>query len=127
MPGFPELCLAERPDDAQRWRRQYATDLIRADVLEFSRLHEINTMGMFVELLRQRVGSPLYLAPQYRSLVQALKVYFTDIGLVKGDAGVRFENAVAVMLHKHVYHLPECKLADSSPHRAMSRFARLLV
>ena len=60
--GFPEPCLAERPDDAQRWRRQYATDLIREDVLEFSRLHEINTMRVFVELLRQRVGSPLSLA-----------------------------------------------------------------
>ena len=33
-----------------------------------------------------------------RSLLQAPKVYFTDTGLVKGDAGVRFENAVAVML-----------------------------
>jgi len=27
-------------------------------------------------------------------------VYFTDTGLVKGDAGVRFENAVEVMLRK---------------------------
>ena len=69
--GFPEPCLAERPDDAQRWRRQYATDLIREDVLEFSRLHEINTMRVFVELLRQRVGSPLSLAPQHRSLAVA--------------------------------------------------------
>ena len=190
--GFPEPCLAERPDDAQRWRRQYATDLIREDVLEFSRLHEINTMRVFVELLRQRVGSPLSLAslardlavspttlrryldvlvalyvvivvqPWHRniarSLLQAPKVYFTDTGLVKGDAGVRFENAVAVMLRKQVHHLVdtrgcdaglhyirtkdgaevdfslslegslshlvECKLADSSPHRALSRFAR---
>ena len=84
-------------------------------------------------------------------------MYFTDTGLVKGDAGVRFENAVAVMLRKQVHqlvvtrgcdaglhyirtkdgaevdfslslegslsHLVECKLADSSPHRALSRFA----
>ena len=189
--GFPEPCLAERPDDAQRWRRQYATDLIREDVLEFSRLHEINTMRVFVELLRQRVGSPLSLSSMARdlavspttlrryldvlvalyvvivvqpwhrniarSLLQAPKVYFTDTGLVKGDGGVCFENAVAVMLRKQVNHLVdtrgcdaglhyirtkdgaevdfslslegslthlvECKLADSSPHRALSRFA----
>jgi len=189
--GFPEPCLAERPDDAQRWRRQYTTDLIREDVLEFSRLHEINTMRVFVELLRERVGSPLSLAslardlavspttlrryldilvalyvvivvqPWHRniarSLLQAPKVYFTDTGLVKGDAGVQFENAVAVMLRKQVHHLVdtrgceaglhyirtkdgaevdfslslegsltqlvECKLADSSPHRALARFA----
>lgn len=52
--GFPEPCLAETEDDAQRWRRQYSTDLIREDVLEFSRLHEVNTMRVFFELLRER-------------------------------------------------------------------------
>jgi len=57
-----------------------------------------------------------------RSLLQAPKVYFTDTCLVKGDLGVRFTNAVAVMLRKQVHHLAECKLADSSPHRALSRF-----
>lgn len=66
--GFPEPCLAERADDAQRWRRQYATDLIREDVLEFSRLYEINTMRVFFELLRERVGSPLSLASLARDL-----------------------------------------------------------
>ncbi|MEB3259567.1 MAG: ATP-binding protein [Cyanobacteriota bacterium] len=189
--GFPEPCLAEHADDARRWRRQYATDLIREDVLEFSRLQEINTMRVFVDLLRERVGSPLSLAslardlavspttlrrylailealvvvivvPPWhrniaRALLQAPKVYFTDTGLVKGDDGVRLENAVAVMLRKQVHFrgdtrghamglhyirtkdgaevdfclsqegelttLVECKLADTSPHRALARFA----
>lgn len=66
--GFPEPCLAENPEDAERWRRQYFTDLIREDVLEFSRLHEINTMRLFVELLRERVGSPVSLASIARDL-----------------------------------------------------------
>jgi predicted AAA+ superfamily ATPase len=189
--GFPEPCLAEHADDARRWRRQYATDLIREDVLEFSRLQEINTIRVFVDLLRERVGSPLSLAslardlavspttlrrylailealvvvivvPPWhrniaRALLQAPKVYFTDTGLVKGDDGVRLENAVAVMLRKQVHFLGdtrghamglhyirtkdgaevdfclsqegelttlvECKLADTSPHRALARFA----
>lgn len=50
--GFPEPCLAEDVIQADRWRGQYFTDIIREDVLEFSRLHEINTMRLFVELLR---------------------------------------------------------------------------
>lgn len=66
--GFPEPCLAETQEDAERWRRQYFTDLIREDVIEFSRLHEINTMRLFVELLRERVGSPLSLASIARDL-----------------------------------------------------------
>lgn len=69
--GFPEPCLAENPVDAERWRSQYFYDLIREDVLEFSRLQEINTMRLFVELLRERVGSPLSLASMARDLAVA--------------------------------------------------------
>lgn len=135
--GFPEPCLAERDDDAERWRRQYFTDLIREDVVEFSRLHEVTAMRLFVELLRERVGSPVSLASiardlavspttlkRYLDILQALyivfavqpwhrnigrailqtpKVYFFDTGLVRGDEGVRLENAVATMLLKHVH------------------------
>ncbi len=66
--GFPEPCLASDLTQADRWRNQYFTDIIREDVLEFSRLHEINTMRLFVELLRERVGSPLSLASIARDL-----------------------------------------------------------
>lgn len=135
--GFPEPCLAETEAEAARWRRQYFTDLIREDVVEFSRLHEINTMRLFVELLRERVGSPVSLAsmardlavspatlkryldilqalyvvftvtPWHRNVARAIlqtpKVYFFDTGLVRGDEGVRLENAVAAMLLKQVH------------------------
>lgn len=139
--GFPEPCLAADSVQADRWRAQYFTDLIREDVLEFSRLHEINTMRLFVELLRERVGSPLSLASiardlavspatlkRYLDILQALfivftvhpwhrnvgrailqtpKVYFFDNGLVRGDQGVRLENAVACMLLKQAHFLQD--------------------
>lgn len=139
--GFPEPCLATDAVQADRWRAQYFTDLIREDVLEFSRLHEINTMRLFVELLRERVGSPLSLASiardlavapatlkRYLEILQALfivftvqpwhrnvgrailqtpKVYFFDTGLVRGDAGIRLENAVACMLLKQAHFLQD--------------------
>ncbi len=38
-----------------------------------------------------------------RSLLKEPKVYFFDTGLVKGDAGKKFENLVAICLLKHVY------------------------
>jgi uncharacterized protein len=66
--GFPEPCLAQTQEDADRWRRQYFTDLIREDIPEFSRLHEIQAMRLFLELLRERVGSPLSLASIARDL-----------------------------------------------------------
>lgn len=69
--GFPEPCLAADSTQAERWRQQYFTDLIREDVLDYSRLQEINTMRLFVELLRERVGSPLSLASIARDLAIA--------------------------------------------------------
>lgn len=139
--GFPEPCLAADAVQADRWRAQYFTDLIREDVLEFSRVHEINTMRLFVELLRERVGSPLSLASiardlavapatlkRYLDILQALfivftvhpwhrniarsilqtpKVYFFDTGLVRGDEGLRLENAVATMLLKQAHFLQD--------------------
>lgn len=38
-----------------------------------------------------------------RSLLKEPKIYFFDNGLVKGDAGSKFENLVAICLLKHVY------------------------
>jgi hypothetical protein len=68
--GFPEPCLAETDTDAERWRAQYVTDLVREDVLDFSRVHEVRTLQLLLELLRERVGSPLKLS----GLAQALQI-----------------------------------------------------
>lgn len=66
--GFPEPCLAESNEQAERWRRQYFDGLVRDDVLEFSRIQEVNAIRLFAQLLRQRVGSPLSLASISRDL-----------------------------------------------------------
>ena len=57
--GFPEPFLAGSQEEASRWRSQYLTDLVREDILEFSRIHEVRAVRLMVELLRERVGSPL--------------------------------------------------------------------
>ena len=88
--GFPEPCLAEDAVQADRWRAQYLTDLVREDVLEFSRVQEIGAMRLFVDVLRDRVGSPLSLASiardlavspstlqRYLDILQALFIVFT--------------------------------------------------
>lgn len=65
---MPEPFLADNSVQAQRWRSQYFTDLVREDVLEFSRIHEIRAMRLLVELLRERTGSPLSIASLARDL-----------------------------------------------------------
>jgi len=66
--GFHEPALATSDADAQRWRADYFSGLVREDVLEFSRLQEVNAMRLFAEMLRSRVGSPLSLASLSRDL-----------------------------------------------------------
>jgi len=68
--GFPEPCLSQSETEAQRWRNQYFTDLIREDIVDFSRLHEITTMRQLLDMLRGRVGSPL----SYSTLAGDLQV-----------------------------------------------------
>lgn len=57
--GFPEPFLAENDQEADRWRLQYVDGLIRTDILDFERIHDLRAMQLTLELLRRRVGSPL--------------------------------------------------------------------
>lgn len=68
--GFPEPFLSGSDSEAARWRNQYYTDLIREDILEFSRIHEIKAIRLLVEMLRVRVGSPL----SYTSIAEDLQI-----------------------------------------------------
>jgi predicted AAA+ superfamily ATPase len=134
--GFPEPYLAQSDADAGRWRKQYLDGLIREDILDFENITQLRAMNLLVDLLRDRVASPLscqglaedlgiapntvkrYLEvlealyiifriyPHHRSIARSLlqqpKVYFFDTGLVRGDPGRIFENAVALSLHREL-------------------------
>ncbi|HBA61095.1 MAG TPA: hypothetical protein DCZ92_09810 [Elusimicrobia bacterium] len=60
--GFPEPFLSASDEEASRWRRQYYTDLVREDIMDFSRISEIRVIRLLLEMLRKRVGSPLSFA-----------------------------------------------------------------
>lgn len=57
--GFPEPFFKGTDAVRKRWQNQYFTDMVREDVLEFSRIHEVRAMRDLVALLRKRTGSPL--------------------------------------------------------------------
>ena len=68
--GFPEPFLAEDPADAGRWRRQYIDGLVREDILTFENVHELRAISLLLELLRERVASPV----SYQSLSEDLGI-----------------------------------------------------
>ncbi|MCP4600006.1 MAG: ATP-binding protein [Proteobacteria bacterium] len=57
--GFPEPLLAQDPVDADRWRTQYADGLVRTDILDFERIHDLRAIETVFALLRRSVGSPI--------------------------------------------------------------------
>jgi len=66
--GFPEPFLSEQDVDAQRWRLQYIDGLIRTDILDFEKIHDFKTIQLLLEMLQNRVGSPV----SYSSLARDL-------------------------------------------------------
>jgi uncharacterized protein len=70
MGGFPEPFFAGSARTRNRWQAQYFGDVIREDILEFSRINELQAMRVLLELLRDRTGSPL----SYESLSRDLSV-----------------------------------------------------
>jgi predicted AAA+ superfamily ATPase len=66
--SFPEPFLAKSSVDANRWRLQYIDGLIRADSLNFEKIHDFKTIQLLLELLRLRVGSPISYASLARDL-----------------------------------------------------------
>ncbi len=68
--SFPEPFLSDSIEYATRWRKQYYTDLIREDILDFSRINEIRKMQYLVQILRERVGALL----SYNSIAEDLQL-----------------------------------------------------
>jgi uncharacterized protein len=135
--GFPEPFFSEDPLFAQRWRRSHQDMVLRQDAIDLEQIRQITQLETLVELLRERVGSPVSaqslaedlnvndttvrrwlavlenllvvfkVSPFHRSIARSLKkapkYYFFDNGLVRGDDGVLFENALACALLKEVH------------------------
>jgi uncharacterized protein len=133
--GFPEPLFAARLDRLRRWRRTRRDLVLREDLRDLTRIRELGLIDLLVELLPERVGSPLSvnalredlgvafdtakawldtLARLYflfelrpfagklaRTLRREAKVYLFDHTVIE-DPGARFENVVALHLHKIV-------------------------
>ena len=60
--GFPEPFLDGDERNARRWRRERFDRVLREDVRDLESVRNIQLIGMFLEMLRHRVGSPITLS-----------------------------------------------------------------
>jgi uncharacterized protein len=68
--GFPEPFLGGDIRLAKRWRNERAKRILTEDIRALEKVHELQLLDLFVDALRERVGSMLVIA----NLAQDLKV-----------------------------------------------------
>lgn len=73
--GFPEPLVSGRMERLRRWRRARRQLVLREDLRDLTRIRELGLIDQLVELLPERVGSPLS--------VNALR---EDLGVAHGTA-----------------------------------------
>ena len=82
------------------------------------------TLGRYLEIL-EVLHVVFIVRPFHRNIARALlkepKVYFFDNGLVKGDEGVRFENACAAMLLAHANFLQDSEGRSITLHHVRNK------
>lgn len=57
--GFPEPFFHNDEREVKRWRSERMNKLLREDVRDISRVHEIHLLGLFIDALRERVSSQI--------------------------------------------------------------------
>lgn len=66
--GFPEPYLAGHDREAARWRQQHLERIVREDIQDLEPVKDVRTLLLLVDLLRERVGSPVSYASLGRDL-----------------------------------------------------------
>lgn len=73
--GFPDPLLGASAQRAIRWSRLRLERLVREDIRDFRNIHDLQLMRVLVELLPERVGSPL----SVNSLREDLQVAYATV------------------------------------------------
>ena len=68
--GFPEPLFAKSSFDVNKWRKERSERILREDLLNIELVKKLNDVEYLIELLKDRVGSPI----SYRSISEDLSV-----------------------------------------------------
>ena len=75
LSGFPDPLFSGSVEKAQRWSRLRLEQLVREDIRDFRNIRDIEMIKLLVELLPDRVGSPL----SVNSLREDLQVAYATV------------------------------------------------
>jgi uncharacterized protein len=66
--GFPEPFLSGDEEAARRWRRGHLDVILREDLIDLERVRSVRSVELLVDLLLERVGSPVSLSSLARDI-----------------------------------------------------------
>lgn len=66
--GFPETFLDNNEREARRWREERYDKIIKDDIRDLENIKDIQTMGLLLHLLRERVGGMIVVSNLARDL-----------------------------------------------------------
>jgi predicted AAA+ superfamily ATPase len=66
--GFPEPFLNGKISYAKRWRKSHLERIIKEDLLDLERISDVKAIEVLVQLLSERVGSPISMSSLARDL-----------------------------------------------------------
>jgi len=68
--GFPEPFLANDEEYYRRWRRSHLEAILRRDLLDLTTVTDLHSVELLVEMLKERVGSPVSYASLSRDVAK---------------------------------------------------------
>lgn len=81
--GFPEPFIQNDEREARRWRKERFDRILREDVRDLEMIREISLLGLFVDLLKERVGGLITLANLAQDLQISPKTAKSWLGLLE--------------------------------------------
>ncbi len=106
--GFPEPLFAARVEKLRRWRRARRNLILREDLRDLTRIRELGLIDQLVELLPERIGSPL------------------SVNSLREDLGVAFGTAKAwIETLERLYFLFELRPFAGKLARTLRREAKV--
>lgn len=81
--GFPEPFLANDEREARRWRRERFDRILREDVRDLESVRNIQLLSLFVDALRERVGSLIILSNMAEDLQISAKTTKSWLSIIE--------------------------------------------
>lgn len=81
--GFPEPFLNGKPAFHGRWKRSHIDTILRQDLLDLESVRDLSAVETLIQMLRQRVGSPVSFASLARDLERDAKTVKRWLGILE--------------------------------------------